>query len=94
MRKNLVSFETMALERYVTSIRVYKRGVNADNGHSWPVTSGLNIRLPVLSEALRGLESQRSVYVSCKTSTPCVPNQIFQVELFGVTVNGVPCRGS
>jgi hypothetical protein len=89
-----VSFETMALERYAPSIRLYKRAVNTDNGHSWPVTSRLNIRLPVLSETLRGLENQRSVYVSCKTSTPCVPNQIFQVELLGVTVNGVPCRGS
>jgi hypothetical protein len=41
-----------------------------------------------------GLERQRSVYVSCKTSTPGVPHQIFQLELYGVTVNGVPCLGS
>jgi len=32
--------------------------VNAYNGQSWPVTSGLSIRLPVLSAALRGLKSR------------------------------------
>ena len=67
--------------------------MNAYNGHSWPVTSDLRIRLPALSESLWGLESRRPVYVSFKTSTLCVPNKIYQLELSGVTVNRVPRVG-
>jgi hypothetical protein len=51
------------------------------------------MRLPVLFGDLRGPESLRSVYVFCRTPTPCVPSQIFQVELSGVTAkSAVPQR--
>ena len=45
--------------------------MNADRGHSWLVTSGLNILLPALLGASSGEESLRSVYVFFRTLTPC-----------------------